>query len=199
MSQEPVIRLAAPADRERIRALLDQAGLPSADLETSGVVLLLAEAEGEMLGCAGIEPRGDLALLRSLAVREAAREKGLGRSLARRAENLARAAGVTTLYLLTTTAEHFWSRLGYARLARADMPREIQESAEFSALCPASAVCMKLELGATDADVRAIDEGAPPIDPAEVRQSAEKHFVSGLYCAETAAREIATARAASPA
>lgn len=194
MSHPPTFRLAVPSDREAVCRLLEQAGLPTADLEASGVLLLLAESGGALLGCVGIEPRGQLALIRSLAVDLAARKNGLGRFLARRAEDLARAGGVTTLYLLTTTAEHFWSRLGYARVARTEVPKEIQASAEFSALCPQSAVCMRLDLVAMKAEVaQTAEAGKEPIDPAQVAQAAESHFVSGMYCAESVALALAEA------
>src|SRR3546814_21074615 len=47
--------------------------------------------------------------------------------------------GATRLYLLTTTAESFFGRFGYAPIPRASAPAEITDSAEFRSLCPASA------------------------------------------------------------
>lgn len=194
MPHAPTFRLGVPSDREAVCGLLEHAGLPASDLEASGVLLLLAEEGGALLGCVGIEARGQFALIRSLAVAQAARGNGLGRTMARRAEDFARAGGVATLYLLTTTAERFWSRLGYARVARAEVPAEVQASAEFAALCPQSAVCMRLDLGATKAErEQAADASKQPIDPAQVAQTAERHFASGLYCAESVALALAEA------
>src|SRR3546814_2079737 len=53
--------------------------------------------------------------------------------------------GATRLYLLTTTAESFFGRFGYAPLPRASAPAEIADSAEFRSLCPASAAFLRSE------------------------------------------------------
>lgn len=51
-----------------------------------------------------------------------------------------------TLYLLTDTAEAFFERLGYTRVARETVPLGIQQTEEFSSLCPDDAAVMKKEL-----------------------------------------------------
>jgi len=54
---------------------------------------------------------------------------------------------VRELYLLTTTAERFFATRGYAGIERERVPDTVRASAEFSALCPASAVVMRKALG----------------------------------------------------
>ena len=51
----------------------------------------------------------------------------------------AQADGVEQLVLLTETAEAFFRSLGYEIVDRRYAPEQLQESAEFRSLCPASA------------------------------------------------------------
>jgi amino-acid N-acetyltransferase len=48
---------------------------------------------------------------------------------------------------LTTTAEHFFPKFGFERIARADVPSSVQRSVEFTSVCPASATVMRKPLG----------------------------------------------------
>jgi len=61
--------------------------------------------------------------------------RGTGRTL----RPVARGKGI---YLLTTTAERFFERLGYARVLRDAAPVAIQRTQEFSALCPSNSAFM---------------------------------------------------------
>ena len=54
-----------------------------------------------------------------------------------------RAAGIRDVYLLTTTAEHYFPRLGFACVDRECVPAAVRTSAEFTGACPASAVVMR--------------------------------------------------------
>lgn len=139
-------RLATSPDRGAIVALLEAESLPTADLETSGVILIVAVSGQRCIGCVGVQPSGDAALIRSLAVARGERGAGIGRTLVSRAEALAAAGGVHSLFLLTESAKDFWINAGYAIVARADAPAEVQDSAEFRSLCPDTAVCMKRAL-----------------------------------------------------
>jgi amino-acid N-acetyltransferase len=97
---------------------------------------------GSPLGLVGLELYGTDALLRSLVVGENARGKGLGSTLVAHAEQYASTKGVRSLYLLTTTAEAFFKRLGYAQINRSQAPASIKETREFASLCPASSAFM---------------------------------------------------------
>jgi amino-acid N-acetyltransferase len=127
-------------------ALLDATGLPSADLETSRVRLLGVRDSQGLEGIIGIEELGEVALLRSLAVRHDRRQSGLGSSLVAELERSAAEAGVRVVYLLTTTAEGFFVRRGYARVAREAVPAMVRATREFSALCPSSSAVMRKPL-----------------------------------------------------
>ena len=93
-----------------------------------------------------MERYGDDGLLRSLVIAPQARSRGAGQSLVCAIEDRAREAGLRSLVLLTTTAERFFRRLDYQTIPRSDMPAAVQRSAEFSTLCPASAICMRKAL-----------------------------------------------------
>jgi amino-acid N-acetyltransferase len=130
------------------KALLASAGLPTADLEAEHFSHFIgggsAQAPEALIG---LQPYGEIALLRSLVVSSAARGKGYGSALVAQIEAYAQQLGVSELYLLTNTAEAFFSRRGYHNLERADVPEAIRQTAEFSSLCPASAVCMHKRIG----------------------------------------------------
>jgi amino-acid N-acetyltransferase len=143
---EPRIRAATPADAPGIAAFLSAAGLPTADLATSAPLLWIAGSGTAVVGVAGVEVHGASALLRSLAVAFGSRGHGLGARLVDRAEREAARAGVTELVLLTETAADFFAGLGYRGVPRESVPEAIRASAEFRALCPAAAVCMRKAL-----------------------------------------------------
>jgi len=58
------------------------------------------------------------------------------------AERFAQSRGVREIYLLTTTAQRFFERLGYARVPREAAPVAIQRTQEFSTLCPSGSAFM---------------------------------------------------------
>ena len=129
-------------------SLLAASGLPTADL--SPAIILLGVRDGVGLeGLAGLEPHGPVGLLRSLAVRHDRRRSGLGSALVLEVERLAAAHGIPDLYLLTTTAEAFFRHRGYAPVERPSVPAAIQSTAEFTSVCPSSAVVMRKALRGT--------------------------------------------------
>ena len=75
--------------------------------------------------------------------RDGLRGAGAGARLLAHAESQARARGVKTLYLLTTTAESFFARHGYASADRDGAPPAIRATREFSGICPASSAFMR--------------------------------------------------------
>jgi amino-acid N-acetyltransferase len=139
----PSLRASTRDDDARIRAFLEEAGLPAADVETGGQEYLLLEEGGRLVGTIGLEVAGHDGLVRSLAVAPDRRGRGLAADLNRSALDLARARGVRALYLLTTTAEGYAARSGFERVPRAEIPPRIAALAQFRALCPSSATCMR--------------------------------------------------------
>ncbi len=139
------IRRARETDFEVVRDLLATAGLPVDDLEPAHLVFA-AEKDGKPVGAIGLEAFGDVALLRSLVVAQDARSSGLGGRLVAALEDDARLNRITELWLLTIDADAYFSRLGYAVRRRDDAPSGIRGTAEFSELCPGTAVAMSKRL-----------------------------------------------------
>lgn len=140
---------ATPSQREAVSALLRSVHLPDigATFPAEYVVAQRGPVVGaSVVGVAGIEVYETDALLRSVAVAETVRNRGLGRDLVRNRLEAARKRGLSAVYLLTTTAPGFFEELGFERVARASAPAPVQASEEFASLCPASAVCLKYPL-----------------------------------------------------
>lgn len=126
-----------------VRGLLTQANLPTSDLSPEHLEHFFGcGTEQTPKAIVGLEIYGKVALLRSLAVARDCRGIGCAKALVAEAERHARSQGVSELYLLTTTAERFFERLGYQRAARESAPPPIRETQEFSGLCPSSSAFM---------------------------------------------------------
>jgi amino-acid N-acetyltransferase len=129
------------------RALLERAGLPANDLaELDLRHFFYAGSRDAPSGLVGLQIGGSHALLRSLAVDPASRSAGMGSRLVTHAEAYARSAGVTSIYLLTTTAEPFFGARGYSRIQRHEAPAFILATREFADICPASSAFMRKSL-----------------------------------------------------
>jgi N-acetylglutamate synthase-like GNAT family acetyltransferase len=111
---------------------------------------VVAEADGVIVGVAGLEQCGSHALLRSVAVSDAWRSRGLGRALVLRILADADARGIPVLYLLTTTAERYFPSFGFREIARDEVPDDVRATAEFRSACPASAIVMMRPGAAVD-------------------------------------------------
>jgi amino-acid N-acetyltransferase len=140
-------RPALEVDRPALAVLLAQANLSADDLPINlGTFLLSFTEENTLVGAAGLEPLGTLGLLRSVAVASAYRGQYIGQTLVDGLLHAARHNGLTHLYLLTTTADSYFERLGFERVSRDNVPDEVQQTSQFSSLCPSSAVVMRLVL-----------------------------------------------------
>lgn len=133
MNIEPLI-----AD-EALEGLLDLCLLPSDDIYNTYLQFFGIKRAGKLVAVVGLEPYDSIALLRSLAVLPDYRGLGLARRLVNFAEQQASYQGIQSFYLLTTTASNFFRALDYQLAERATTPLCIQQTAQFSSLCPASA------------------------------------------------------------
>jgi amino-acid N-acetyltransferase len=137
------LRSASAADLPGVLALLKKANLPVQGVDANALTnFVIAEHEGMPIGVVGLELYRESALLRSAAVEESWRGSGVGRALVDRALALTREKGIQDVFLLTTTAEDYFPRFGFACIARDSVPEGIQASAEFQGACPSSAVVM---------------------------------------------------------
>ncbi len=135
-------RLASAADLAPVAQLLAANGLPGEDIGAHLDHVLLAWRDQTLAGIAGVEAHGGAGLLRSVCVSPEFRNQGLAATLCRQIEAYARNAGMQRLFLLTTTAAGYFERLGYTACARDTAPEAVRQSAQFQALCPATATCM---------------------------------------------------------
>lgn len=133
----------SPPSLHGVVALLRSAGLPVSDLTAAHLSnFYYSGSVAEPDGIIGLELYGMHALLRSLVVAVSMRSTGLGSALLDHAESHARRAGVQSIYLLTTTAESFFSHRGYVLTHRDNAPASIRGTREFADICPASSAFM---------------------------------------------------------
>jgi amino-acid N-acetyltransferase len=133
-----------PHDVKDALALLRRADLPETDVaERWGHYFVVHEDDGRVVGVAGLEVHGDDGLLRSVAVDVDYRRQGLGASLVQAALERASQLELGSVYLLTTDARGYFSRLGFTECPREEAPTAIRGSWEYTTGCPSTALLMK--------------------------------------------------------
>jgi amino-acid N-acetyltransferase len=148
MTADAGIRIdrATQADTDALLELMARAHLPTDGLTSHLDAAFVAREGNRIVGSAAIEIYADGGLLRSVAVDEDHRGAGLGNRLTAAAIEDAERRALPALYLLTTTAEHFFPRFGFERITREDVPASVQTSIEFREACPATATVMRRRL-----------------------------------------------------
>ena len=141
-----LVEQARAEDEQAVIYLLERSHLPLEGLTHWLATTVVARENGDVVGSAALEVYADGALLRSVAVAPEAQGKGLGHELTAAAIRMAETLHVPAVYLLTTTAEQFFPRFGFERIARADVPPTVQTSIEFTSACPSSATVMRKTL-----------------------------------------------------
>ena len=136
---------ASETERQQAIHLLQQQHLPVADIDEDKLLYLLMEEE-RVIGTAGLEIFDDCALLRSVSVIDGEKGKGYGKFLTEAMEKYTAESGINCLYLLTTTAKDFFGKLGYCVIKREEAPIPVKQTAEYTSLCPSSAMIMKKRL-----------------------------------------------------
>ena len=143
------IRPAAPDDLPAVERLLAASKLPLDGVREALPTFVVAQSGDDIVGVAGLEVCCDNALLRSVAVADAWRSRGLGRALVTRVIADAESRGLDALYLLTTTAERYFPSFGFRQIGRDEVPADVRETKEFRSACPASAVVMARPIATT--------------------------------------------------
>lgn len=139
------LRAAHSDDFERVSKLLVDNALPLDGVPKSLTGFVVVEEGDRIIGVAGVEDCGEYGLLRSAAVAEDARNRGLGRRLIEQLIADAKAGNRRGLYLLTTTAAKYFPSFGFVETSRDNVPASVRETKEFSEACPASATVMKVD------------------------------------------------------
>ncbi|MFZ6001447.1 MAG: arsenic resistance N-acetyltransferase ArsN2 [Bacteroidota bacterium] len=140
------LRKASSADLEKILALLSSHQLPVADVGKHLEHFIVAETNGQIIGCIGMEVYVDQALLRSFAVDKNYQGRGVGETLYQQLRAYATSKKISTFHLLTTTAESYFSKRGFQLADRNTSPVAIKSTSEFTELCPSTARYMAVKL-----------------------------------------------------
>jgi arsenate reductase len=138
-----VLRPSVPADLPEVKRLLQAAALPLDGVDAHFGDFLVAEAGGQVVAAGGLEVYGDVSLLRSVVVSPLYQGLGLGQRLTEALVERAAKRGAPSLFLLTTTAEGYFPRLGFERITREQLPAALGASEELRGACPQSAVVMR--------------------------------------------------------
>jgi amino-acid N-acetyltransferase len=116
MSENIQLRSATKKDLALVSTLLQENQLPDRDIYENSVHLFIASIASKDIGIGGLELYDNICLLRSLVVRNAFRGKGYGKELTCQLLDRARDKGIKEVYLLTTTAAEFFSKIGFERV-----------------------------------------------------------------------------------
>lgn len=130
-------------DFPNIEKLLRVQQLPTEDVTPQIFFRVIKSTAGQVVGCCGLEIHDSLGLLRSLAVATNFQQQGLGQQLVNDIIAIAKENQISCLYLITTTANTFFKKFGFETVAREDVPLTIQQTREYSHLCPTSATVMQ--------------------------------------------------------
>jgi len=107
------LREATFEDSAALRTFLAAQGLPTDDILVTGTVYWIAETTKYVIASAGLEFGSEAALLRSVAIAEVHRGKGLGKRMVDRALVRARADGLRHVYLFSTGAGSYFAGIGF--------------------------------------------------------------------------------------
>lgn len=137
---------AQATDASSVTNLLVASKLPTEDLPNGLPHFFVVKKDEQLIGAAGVEIHGFYALLRSVAVAADFQGQGIAQELTKKALKEAVKQDVSEVYLITTTADHYFEKQGFTRVERNDVPLEIAQTEQFSNICPSSAIVMKKQL-----------------------------------------------------
>lgn len=137
---------ASADDHDAVAALLRGCGLPYEDIGEHLSDLIAARQGKTLIGTVALQACDDVGLLRSLAVAQPYRSRGLATDLVTRIVSHARSRRIDRLFLLTTTAQDFFAKRGFESIDRSLVPAAIAGTQEFRSLCPGSAICMSKDI-----------------------------------------------------
>ena len=144
------VRYARLADATAISAITAEYARQGIMLERSGENIVenirnffVAEYSGEVIGCCAIAfYTSKLAEIRSLAVFNRYKMKGIGRLLVEKAESVLGEEGVSDVFVLTLSSE-FFRRLGYREIQKEYFPQKIWRDCTH---CPKLMACDEIAM-----------------------------------------------------
>ncbi len=126
--------------------MLRECGLPHEDIHHHLSGLIVAVEGNLLVGTVAVEAYDGAGLLRSLAVREPYRNRGIARELLSRAIAYVHSKRIAQCFLLTLNGEDYFVKHGFEVVSRDSVPKDIALTEEFRSLCPSSAICMRKRL-----------------------------------------------------
>ena len=116
-----------------MKELLEAHRLPTAELEDWLEHFVVAERDGRLIGCGGLElyVEDSAGLVRSMAVEGDLHGTGVGSSILEWVETRARDLGLQRLFLFTVDAASFYERFGYELVDLDAFPPSAQNSWQF--------------------------------------------------------------------
>jgi len=127
-----------------IRQLLLTNNLPTSGIDDHWRTFIVAREGDAIVGCGGSEAYKYAALIRSVAVADSHRGRGIGRRIVRQLLDRLASRGIREFYLLTTTAQPYFAKRGFKPIDRDEIHPQLLESTELLGACPDTAVCMRL-------------------------------------------------------
>jgi amino-acid N-acetyltransferase len=143
MQTQITIKQGSNPYKNAIVELLSSERLPVKDLPGNLDHFVLAMADDCVIAVAGLEQYDRYGLLRSLVVNKHYRNQKIADRLISQLEKSAAELGLTDIYLLTETAPEYFTKKGYQRIDRTEIPGPVQQSTEFRDVCPKSAIAMR--------------------------------------------------------
>ena len=140
------IEAARLSDLASVFALLATVGLPHEGLAAILPTTVVVRDAGRVVGCAALEVHEGVALLRSVAIDPVYRSRSLGQQLVEAQLNKVRKLGFQEVYLLTETAQNYFTRFGFHLVERAAVAPAIHSSIEWISACPESAQAMVVHI-----------------------------------------------------
>ena len=116
-----------------MKALLEAHRLPTAELEDWLEHFVVAERDGRLIGCGGLElyAEDSAGLVRSMAVEGDLHGTGVGRSILEWVEAHGSELGLRRLFLFTVGAGPFYERFGYKLVDYDAFPPSAQNSWQY--------------------------------------------------------------------
>ena len=100
---------------EKVAKLVESANLETTYLHQANPLLIVTNEQNELVGCVGLERRGDFVHLQSLAVRADCRKKGIGSALVENAFQYLN-EGETLVAMTLFWNNEFYKKLSFEKL-----------------------------------------------------------------------------------
>ncbi|MHB8566905.1 MAG: GNAT family N-acetyltransferase [Nitrososphaerales archaeon] len=138
------IEMATSDDVPEILNILEKKGLTKDGIKDAQCWII--KLNNKIIGSIGLEVWGKQGLLRSLAVEEKSRKKGLGRSLVFYVLEVARQKNLEEVFLLSEASAEYYLRFGFEYYERKLVSGDVLKSAEFRGACLESAKVMRIQI-----------------------------------------------------